>query len=350
MFSPDEFLKPILGIKYWDKLEIFTFSQNLNLLKKAIIYYRDSDNIGDDIQTYAALKLLGGTDYFLDRERLDKVNVAPDTKLLCNGWFMKEPQHWPPHKNLHPLFISIYIDHKHGCYEKMLSKELIPYYQKFAPIGCRDKNTLKLFKNLGIEAYFSGCVTLTLPKYEGEKSDEILLIDPFVKIFDKKYVETQIKRLIPKEFADRTTVLTHHDFNLKNLTLEQRLEQAEKLLDRYAKAKLIITSRIHCGLPATAMGTPVYFMDVGYDRKQSKERLDGLLDLFEVVGDNQFPMGNNQKLTKIQRKLGLYTKKTIENNPIDFDLSAETMAKFQQNFSRANMLAQKIRERTQAFF
>ena len=319
-------------------------------MKKAVIYYKNSDNIGDDIQTYAALQLLGTADYFLDRERLDIADVERNTKLLCNGWFMKEPQHWPPHKDLIPLFISMYIDHKHGCYEAMLSKDLIPYYKQFEPIGCRDKNTLELFKNLGIDAYFSGCVTLTLPKFEGTKSDEILLVDPFVKIFDRKYVETQIKRIIPKELADQTTILTHHDLNLKNLTIEKRMEQAEKLLQRFAKAKLIITSRIHCGLPATALGTPVYFMDVGYDRKHSKERLEGLIDLFEVVDDTNFPMGNNQPITKIKRKLGLYSKKSIHNNPIDFNLNQQSLAAFDAKNQIAEQLGTIIRTKVEDFF
>ena len=319
-------------------------------MKKAIIYYKDSDNIGDDIQTYAALKLLGTTDYFLDRERLDEADVQPGTKLLCNGWFMKEPPNWPPHKNLNPLFISMYIDHKHGCYDRMLSDELIPYYKEHEPIGCRDKNTLKLFQNLGIEAYFSGCVTLTLPEYQGERTNEILLVDPFVKIFDQKYVETQIKRLIPKEIADQVCVITHHDYNLRNLTVEQRLENAQKLLDRYAKARMIITSRIHCGLPATALGTPVYFMDVGYDRKQSKERLNGLLDFFEVIDDQNFPGSSNQPLTKIQRKLGLYSTKPIENNPIDFELQPETQQIFKEKQAYAAEFAKGIRNRVSTFF
>lgn len=319
-------------------------------MKKAIIYYKNSDNTGDDIQTFAALKLLGATDYFLDRERLDQVDVEPGTKLLCNGWFMKQPQHWPPHKDLHPLLISMYIDHKHGCYEHMLSPELIPYYEKFGPVGCRDKNTLQLFQNLGVDAYFSACVTLTLPKYTGERSDEILLVDPFVKIFDPKYVETQIKRLVPKELTDRISVLTHHDFSLPNLSIEERMEKAERLLDRYAKAKMIITSRIHCGLPATAMGTPVYFMDVGYDRKQSKERLEGLIDLFEVIGDEAFPAGNNQPFTKLQRKMGLYSKKPLEFNPIDFELSEKSKKIFEEKFKKAEELGNGIRKNVEEFF
>lgn len=319
-------------------------------MKKAIIYYKDTDNIGDDVQTYAALKLLGDADYFLDRESLDNPGISDDVKLLCNGWFMKNPQHWPPAHNLHPLFISMYIDHKHGCYEKMLSQDLVPYYKQHSPIGCRDKNTLKLFQDIGVQSYYSGCVTLTLPKYEGEKSEEILFVDAFVKIFDQKYVETQIKRLIPAEYAHKVSVLTHHDFEIKNLTIEKRMEKVAALLDRYAKAKLIITSRIHCALPATALGTPVYFMNVGYDRKQSHERLEGLLDLFAVIDDKNFPKSDNQPWTKIQRKLGLYTKKPLVNNPIDFNLTSATQEKFEQNFKQSAVLAKDIRMKVNSYF
>ena len=128
------------------------------------------------------------------------------------------------------------------------------------------------------------------------------------------------------------------------------MKNVEKLLERYAKAKLIITSRIHCALPATAMGTPVYFMDVGYDRKQAHDRLEGLLDLFEVVDDTHFPVSSNQPLTKIQRKLGLYSKSAIKENPIDFDLKPETMKKFENNFKNASLLADGIRLKVKEFF
>lgn len=319
-------------------------------MKKAIIYYKDSDNIGDDIQTYAASKLVGDADYFLDREQLNKELTPPETKLLCNGWFMKNPINWPPHPNLIPLLISLYIDHKHGCYEEMLKPALKPYYQKYGPIGCRDKHTLKLFQDLQIPAYFSACVTLTLPKYTGEKTDEILLVDPLVKIFDSKYTLTQIKRLIPQEYINRVSVLTHYDYSLKNLSLDKRMEKVEKLLNRYARAKLIITSRIHCALPATALGTPVYFMDVGYDRKHAHDRLEGLLDLFEVIDDKNFPAGSNQIYNKLRRKLGLYSHQKIEPNPIDFELSDETMLLFKSNFEKASNLAESIRETTFKFF
>ncbi|MXV38794.1 hypothetical protein GO491_08950 [Flavobacteriaceae bacterium Ap0902] len=319
-------------------------------MEKAIIYYKNSDNIGDDIQTYAALKLVGNPDYFLDREHLNKDLTAPRTRLLCNGWFMKNPKNWPPHPNLIPLFVSLYIDHKHQCHEYMLDEKLKPYYEKFGPIGCRDKHTQQLFQNLNIPSYFSGCVTLTLPRYKGKKSDEILLVDPFVKIFDQKYVDTQINRIIPEKHRSQVTVLTHHDYDLKNLSMEQRMDKAAKLLDRYAKAKLIITSRIHCALPATAMGTPVYFMDVGYDRKHSHERLEGLLDLFEVIDDTYFPVGGNHPWTKMRRKLGLYSKDKIHPNPIDFELKDSTLEKFKGSFTQSQQLGEDIRDAVKDFF
>jgi len=319
-------------------------------LKKAIVYYKNTENIGDDVQTYAALQLLGNVDYFLDRESLNSPGISDTVKLLCNGWFMKNPKNWPPASNLHPLFISMYIDHKHGCYEKMLSPNLITYYQKYSPIGCRDKNTLKLFQELGINSYYSGCLTLTLPKFEGEKSDEVLMVDPFVKIFNQKYVETQINRLVPPEHRNKVTVLTHHDYEIKHLPIEKRMEKVANLLQRYARAKLIITSRIHCALPATAMGTPVYFMDVGYDRKKAHERLEGLIDLFEIVDDKNFPQSDNQPWTKLKRQFGLYSSKPITDNPIDFDLNTQTCQKFEQTFKQSSVLAKEIQSKVESFF
>ncbi|MHB9292886.1 hypothetical protein Holit_01999 [Hollandina sp. SP2] len=44
----------------------------------------------------------------------------------------------------------------------MLSPAGIKYLKKHEPIGCRDYGTVKLLGKYGINAYFSGCLTLTL--------------------------------------------------------------------------------------------------------------------------------------------------------------------------------------------
>src|SRR5699024_11247334 len=62
-----------------------------------------------------------------------------------------------------------------------------------------------------------------------------------------------------------------------------RFELAEQTLRKYAEAKLVITSRIHCALPCLALGTPVIFLNYGLDFDISSCRLEGILDLFNVI-------------------------------------------------------------------
>jgi hypothetical protein len=64
-----------------------------------------------------------------------------------------------------------------------------------------------------------------------------------------------------------------------------RLNYAYRLVSQYAnEAKLIITSRIHVGLPAMAMGVPVIFITKNNGwlpgGRETTGRVDGLLDLF----------------------------------------------------------------------
>ena len=56
----------------------------------------------------------------------------------------------------------------------------------------------------------------------------------------------------------------------------ERLSEAERLVKMYAKARLVITSRIHCALPCLGLETPVIYLE-------SKCRLAGLRELFNVV-------------------------------------------------------------------
>jgi len=70
-----------------------------------------------------------------------------------------------------------------------------------------------------------------------------------------------------------------------------RFTYSYKLLSTYAnQAKVIVTSRIHVGLPASALGVPVIFVEGGPERsnwlpggKQSVGRVEGLLDVFHRV-------------------------------------------------------------------
>ena len=50
-------------------------------MKYGLLYYKDTDNIGDDIQSYASERFLPRIDYMIDRENLEK--FIPNKKRVC---------------------------------------------------------------------------------------------------------------------------------------------------------------------------------------------------------------------------------------------------------------------------
>ncbi len=274
-------------------------------MKKAVIYYKDTYNIGDTVQTYAANSLIEGTDVFLDREALNTYNDQK-VKLLCNGYFMAQPQNWPPSQQIDPLFISFHISGYYGAEKYMLNPALKSYYNNHGPIGCRDKDTAARLKSIGVDSYYSSCLTLTLDLKEKIKdSGEIIFADAFLKMNNEDYANQMIARMVPASLKSKI-VRVKHDMDIQNLTVQERLPIAEALLKRYAAARLVITSRIHCALPCLAMGTPVYFMDLGYDRKNARKRFDGILDLMNTLDQKYFPFSSNQSYSKLLRSSGIY--------------------------------------------
>jgi hypothetical protein len=102
---------------------------------------------------------------------------------------------------------------------------------------------------------------------------------------------------------------------------------AEELLHKYAKAKLVITSRIHCALPCLAMGTPVIFVN-GFDSFVDSCRFDGILELFNRID--------------INTKTGEFTA----NFPLEGKISKDTVVK---NLGKHHALAEPMKEKCRAF-
>lgn len=93
----------------------------------------------------------------------------------------------------------------------------------------------------------------------------------------------------------------HHMLKPNNLSEDTRFGIADSLLKEYARARCVITSRIHCALPCLALGTPVIFIN-SFEDESNLSRLNGLTDLFHVVNLNiktgsyssNFSLENNQ--------------------------------------------------------
>jgi len=188
----------------------------------------------------------------------------------------------------------------------MLSEKGINFLKKNQPVGCRDHFTVEQLKAKGIEAYFSGCMTLTLDSYkvdDSERGDDIYIVDPLYGFPNKQrifydvrsvlrsvrngeifnmHIKNQFMQQIFTEDFLATAHYVEQELPARTYTEEQKFAMAEELLHKYARAKLVITSRIHCALPCLALGTPVIYIN-GFDSFVDSCRLDGLANLFNRI-------------------------------------------------------------------
>jgi Polysaccharide pyruvyl transferase len=270
----------------------------------------DQYNEGDYIQSIAAAQFLPEIEAMASRERLDTYS-GDLLSIILNGWFMHEPQHWPPSEKIDPLFVSFHINKPYA--RQMLSAQGVAYLKEMEPIGCRDYYTMKILQEQGIEAYYTGCLTLTLDDtFKREASsigNDILMVDvahavPTLELFMRTSWRNQIshiirgnilrmrtRQLIRDHMVEkcRVSAIPTNAIELQNsksgnfIDHVKRFATARERLELYRTAKLVITSRIHCALPCLAMGTPVIFVKSGQTSPSNLLRFHGILDFMNVV-------------------------------------------------------------------
>ena len=101
---------------------------------------------------------------------------------------------------------------------------------------------------------------------ENERTNEIIFID--YKFGDFIPADKYLYSLKAYNFNNITYI--SHQFDIK-LTHVERFQLAKKLLDKYARAKLIISTRLHGSLPCLALNTPVIYIDKECNVKEKKK-------------------------------------------------------------------------------
>lgn len=282
----------------------------------------DYVNIGDFIQALAARQFFPQIDAYIERERLGEYE-GENVRMIMNGWYMYNQQQWPPSRLINPLFVSFHINKIARGF--MLNETSLAYLKEYAPIGCRDKETMNCLKERGVDAYFSGCLTLTLGKtYKSEECDKkIYFVDPIVTFLNKrdkwlyaikglmkfsivyklyrkwnwtssdflmkwsrvsKFYSVYSKLFYVDDLVNAEYICQQNeDWKEKYRTSEERLNAAEGLILKYAKAAMVVTSRIHCALPCLGLETPVLYVYSGVQDELSSCRFDGLKELFNVI-------------------------------------------------------------------
>ena len=147
-----------------------------------------------------------------------------------------------------------------GVYNK-LSDRIIPVYlgfsapyvnaalvdslrlREFSPVGCRDKYNYDRLRELGVDAWLNGCMTITLPKRADESNaNKVYIIDVHKGLLD--YIPEHIKR--------DAVYLTQIETDGSSCMTEYSCQKRYQLLKN--TARLVVTSRLHVASPCIAYG------------------------------------------------------------------------------------------------
>jgi len=284
-----------------------------------MIYYYQIEgqvrnNIGDVLQGMAAKAFLPGDAMVADREALSDMDSNKEGLFIANGWYMHSFDKFPPPENIKPVYVSVHIANS----QLLASKKVRDHFIKHSPIGCRDTKTLKLFLGWGIPAYYSSCLTITTtPKLarNHEKNDEIILVDNV----DHPVPEEVVKKL-EKNYG-RTFTRISHDPPVVNVDFNEYAESSEKhmntLLKRYCAASLVVTTKIHCGLPCLGMGANVLFIHP----KPDDPRLTTIAEFIDIVSYKEILEKDNIQPSPVKQQ------KLNERKKFLVDLVTESVRK-----------------------
>lgn len=244
-------------------------------MKYGVVVHQTTRNLGDDIQSYACLRQLPRADYVLDREHLDLFSSENDVPVatIFSAWWLWHKWNWPPAECIYPLLVGMHFnnygpeDNGSPIENEWLEGIGKEFLQAYGPVGVRDESSIEFLNGLGIDNFFSGCITLTLPQQK-ETEDK----GTYIVINDLNPACEKATRKWAEDNGLEVRVLTHRlgPENAK-LSFEERMRLAEERLTIYQNAVCVVTRRLHCTLPCIAMGVPVVPV-VGMDTYKNTTR------------------------------------------------------------------------------
>jgi len=185
---------------------------------------------------------------------------------------MHDPRRWPPHEKLAALPISMHLSSARPSWRTpphrtparvLLSRRNAGWLRRNAPVGARDPHTLELLTRSGVEAWYSGCLTLTLPARDRSLAGERVVACG---------LGPEVVAALARRTRHAPVVVDHIDAGVTGA--ERRMARAAELLDMYAAARVVVTSRVHCALPCLAMGTPVLFVATPHDAPRQRPAVE----------------------------------------------------------------------------
>jgi len=212
-------------------------------------------NLGDDIQTHAVEHLYATMG--IPSEQIVRLNRYDFHRYdgrhgyilmpMCGYFTLGNAQSPLP---LSPYIIPVYFSF--GLSSDVDDPADLEHFRRHEPIGTRDERVMQMFRERGIAAFTSGCLTITFPRRERAPVDgKVFLVD----------VPDELLEYLPAELAEKVERVTHilpYERIPSDQEEADRLDAlARSLCRRYAdEGALVVTSRLHCAAPCIAMGVP----------------------------------------------------------------------------------------------
>ena len=235
----------------------------------------DASNSGDELQSLVGLQFVPNLNHFFERDTLPNYDL--NATLFGNAWYGALNMMWPPPGSLDMILFSMYIGPE--VFSKF-EKE-IAYLRQRSPVGARDLETLEWLKLHNVPAFFSGCATMLLrnpfsssQKNGNDKSIGLVIVD-----VDPKY----LRRLVPNRLLRHAIFIEQNVPEKFKANRKSRYFYAYNNFLTYSKARLVITSRLHCAMPASSAGATVIFVQTKILPGGGGHRLQGLTDFFYTV-------------------------------------------------------------------
>lgn len=224
---------------------------------------RERINLGDNIQSMSIKRLFSycgiGEEQTIKCSYFGAGSLSEPCALILQGHFSRHyNMDFMYNPNICPVFLGFALMDAH------LLPDEIRYIKKFEPVLCRDEFTKTVLNRYDIDAYISGCLSLTFDRREDGTCK-----DGFYYFVD---IKEKFRQLIPDKILNKAVFLSQN-MKIKNVD-EQVMEAGEAAaktsLEDYKKhAKMIITSKLHCMCPGIAMGIPTIAVSDNFSARYS---------------------------------------------------------------------------------
>lgn len=227
-------------------------------------------NLGDDLQAIATSLNLPFVDRVIEREKLADARFDEPHFTIMQSWFTRQ---WfrAPSASIDPYYFAFCVGRPE------MSRGLWPRHLKaHQPIGARDQETMARLARMGVESFWSGCLTLRIGSFlepvPAEERSGVYFVD----------LAPEAERFVPDDIRARAVRISNETPPALMADPLARMARVAALCDRLRRAELVVTRRLHTALPCAGFRTPTAIVISATAHDSNINRFSGFEDFIPI--------------------------------------------------------------------